>query len=122
LCITGFVAQVWVVREIAPSHNWPFSWIYAILHWPSAVTQQIALLVGIAILVWIAGVTRGYREIPSPYSNAVSGVLGYCGLCLLPLLAALVCFALVILVYIIVGIASLAIVALIAIGIAGGFG
>lgn len=122
LCAVALVGEVWMVRHIQLGGGWPLGWVDLLLHWPTAVVQQVGLGVAITVLVGIALFTEAFREIPAGDSYLVSIAVAYASVCVLPFLVALIVLLVALVVGIIATAVVLVVVVVIGIGIAAAFG
>jgi hypothetical protein len=100
--IVGLIAHNWAANQILPVGGFPQTWVYAVLHWPSAQLQGAALILAVAASIGIAiyiALDNGTAELNTP-ANIVAG---YTAICLLPLLISLA-LALAIVALVVVGI------------------
>lgn len=94
ITVAGLVGHIRLTPQIPAGDEWPYNWMYALLNWPSAQTQQIALVIGIAALIALMLlINLGDFDIKSP-RIAIYCAIAYCGISLLPLAGALLSFAL----------------------------
>ncbi|MCK0177627.1 protein kinase [Mycolicibacterium sp. F2034L] len=116
VAVAALVAHVMVTPNIPPNEDWPMSWVYQILNFPSATFQQVALVLAIAALVLLVVIANFADVDLGAMDTATNSAIGFGGVCLVPVALSLLCFLLLI----VLGIAAVAVVFVIAAGLAGG--
>ncbi|MCV7281789.1 serine/threonine-protein kinase [Mycolicibacterium flavescens] len=114
IAVAALIAHIMLTPKVPKTREWPFSWVYEILNFPSATFQQVALVLAIAALVLMVVIVN-FAEMDSRLADtATKSAIGFGGLCLVPLALSALCFVLLIA----LGIVAVAVVVLIVIGIA----
>jgi hypothetical protein len=116
LCCAGLGLQIWLSLNLNATGGWPESWVYAIVHWPNDVVQQILLAMGIASLVILAISTKGFSEVGERLNTLLNVVVCFSLATLAPIALSLACLVLTIL----LAIAALAAIFAFAFAIANG--
>lgn len=101
-CFAAIFLDRWLLKTLNPREDWPVSWAYAILNWPSAQFQLGALVIGIVASMAISILINALPELRPHRDTMVFSLLGYGGLCLLPLVGVLLCFLVMIAIAIII--------------------